>query len=81
MPYKKQGLIHFTCLNFCDLPEAERQKIAGLCEQVGGREYAKALFDLMTKDIGVRAAAAKYYCDETTLYRMRNRFYEAWYKT
>jgi len=42
IPYNKQGLIYFTCMNVADMPEDIQQKILNLCIEVGGADY-KAL--------------------------------------
>ena len=58
-------------------PEVQ-QKIINLCAQIGGEHYA-ALFEVMTcPDLSVAAVAMRHYIDESTLYRLRKKFYESW---
>lgn len=75
VPYRKQGLIRFVCLDFYNQPPDVRRKISDLCASVGGL-YSAALFELMTTENSVRSTALKFHCDETTLYRIRRKFYE-----
>ena len=35
IPYNKQGLIYFTCMNIKDMPEVVQQKVLNLCVEVG----------------------------------------------
>ena len=78
IPYEKQGLIHFTCVNYRDLPDDVIRKITRLCDEVG-KEHALALFEVMTnKDKSIRSLALEYHISESQLYLYRKRFYEAW---
>jgi len=78
IPYKQQGLIHFTCLTFDTQPEETKEKIKTLCDIVGGT-HTDALFEVVRR--GATGAtfseiAHRYYIDETWLYRLRCKFYE-----
>lgn len=77
LPYAKQGDIYFTCLNFRDKPQWVQDKIRKLCDTYGG-EYGVLLFQVVTTDKSVRSIAMAGHIDETTLYRLRKAFYEAW---
>lgn len=77
LPYKQQGLIYFTCLNYENLDEDTQNKIELLCYECAG-EYKKALFELVTTCESVTSISLKYYISESTLYRLRNKFYNEW---
>ena len=78
LPYNKQGLIYFTCMNIKSLPEAEQKRIADLCREVAG-EHAEALYTLVTDDTkNIYAVAMQHYVSESLLYLYRKRFYERW---
>ena len=78
IPYERQGLIHFTCVNYRDLPDDVLQKISNLCNEVG-KEHALVLFEVVTnKDKSIRQLAMEYHISETQLYHYRKKFYEAW---
>lgn len=77
LPYARQGLIRFTCLNYSELAASDRERIDGLCESVGG-PYADALFDVMCSPRSIRAIALDRHVSESTLYRLRARFYMDW---
>ena len=78
IPYEKQGLIYFECINFDDMPEDIQNKITDLCNEVG-KEYADALFKVVTDSKrSIRSISMEYHISETQLYLYRKRFYEAW---
>ena len=78
LPYNKQGLIYFTCVNHMDMPEDVQQKIVNLCAEVG-KEYAEALYKVVTdSNRSVRSLAIEYNISERNLYRYRKKFYESW---
>ena len=78
LPYNKQGLIYFTCMNYKDAPDDVRDKIKNLCQEVGG-EYAEVLYKVVTdSNRSVRSLAIEYHTSERTLYRYRKKFYESW---
>ncbi len=78
VPYEKQGLIHFICVNVSDMPEYVQQKILNLCIEVGGEDY-NALYELLTNNNkSVLGVSLEYYLNEKKLYQMRKEFYEKW---
>ncbi len=80
LPYNKQGLIYFTCVNHREMPDDVQQKIVDLCSEVGG-EYAEALYKVVTdSNRSIRSLAIEYHISEMSLYRYRKKFYESWGK-
>ena len=78
LPYNKQGLIYFVCVNYREMPEHIQDKIADLCNKVGG-EYAEVLYKVVTdSNRSVRSLAIEYHISERNLYRYRKKFYESW---
>ena len=78
IPYNKQGLIYFTCVNHKDMPVHIQNKIVRLCNEVG-KEYSEVLYKVVTdSNKSIRALAMEYHISETQLYHYRKRFYEAW---
>lgn len=78
IPYNKQGLIYFTCMNIKDMPEVVQQKVLNLCVEVG-KEDCKALYDVLTNDNkSILSISLEYHLNEKKLYRMRKEFYEKW---
>lgn len=78
IPYNKQGLIYFTCVNYKDMPEHIQDKIMRLCHEVG-KEHAEVLFEVVTNsNKSIRALAMEYHISEMSLYRYRKKFYEEW---
>lgn len=78
LPYNKQGLIYFTCINHKDMPEQVEEKIKSLCDDIG-KEHSEVLFEVMTNGSkSIRALAMDYHISETQLYYYRKKFYEAW---
>lgn len=78
LPYNKQGLIYFTCVNYRDFPDEVLQKITRLCDEIG-KEHSEALFEVMTNSSkSICALAMDYHISETQLYHYRKKFYEAW---
>lgn len=76
----RQGLIFFTCLDYKRQPKKIRDKIDRLCDKCGGG-YSAALKDLVTTppwEMGVTCCAMRHHVSESTLYRIRKAFYEAW---
>ena len=79
IPYNKQGLIYFSCMNYKDMPEDVQNKIVNLCNEVGGKEYADVLFAVVTDSTkSIRALSMEYHISEMSLYRYRKKFYESW---
>ena len=80
LPYNKQGLIHFICVNYDDMPEHIQTKIRKLCVDVG-QEHAKVLFNVVTdSNKNIRRLAMEYNISDMSLYRYRKKFYESWYE-
>ena len=78
LPYNKQGLIYFTCVNYKDFPEEVLQKIEMLCDEIG-KEHSEVLFEVMTNSSkSIRALSMDYHISETQLYHYRKKFYESW---
>ena len=78
IPYNKQGLIYFTCMNVADMPEDIQQKISNLCIDIG-KEHNKALYELLTNDRKtVLSISLEHYIDQNKLCDMRKKFYESW---
>ena len=78
IPYNKQGLIYFTCVNHREMPEEVQNKIVDICNEVGG-EYSEVLYKVVTdSNRSVRSLAIEYNISERNLYYYRKKFYEAW---
>ena len=78
IPYEKQGLIYFTCVNYDDMPEDVQNKVSDLCNEVG-KEYADVLFEVVTSSKrSIRSISIENHISESQLYLYRKRFYEAW---
>lgn len=79
IPYNKQGLIYFTCVNHKDMPKHIQQKIVNLCNEVGGDDYADVLYKVVTdSNRSIRSLSIEYHISETQLYHYRKKFYESW---
>lgn len=80
LPYNKQGLIYFTCVNYMDMPDEVKHKIINLCVEVG-KEHAEALHKVVTDSTkSIRSLSMEYHISETQLYYYRKKFYEEWEK-
>lgn len=78
IPYNKQGMIYFTCMNIDDMPEHIQNKIINLCNEVG-KEHSEVLYQVVTNsNETIRSLAMKYHISEMSLYRFRKKFYESW---
>lgn len=78
VPYEKQGLIYFNCVNYYDMPVEIQNKITNLCKEVG-KEYADVLFEVVTDSKkSIRSISTEYHMSESLLYLYRKKFYEAW---
>ena len=82
VPPDRQGLLFFTCRNYNDLPEYPKSKIDNLCDLIseGEQAYRAALFDMLTTKDSVVSISIKHSVSQSTLYKLRRRFYETWYK-
>ena len=79
LPEEKQGLVRYTCLT-CELqPKWIQDKIQRLCDEIGGA-YSAALREVMCTKRSITSIAMERYVSERTLYRLREKFYEAWWK-
>ena len=80
LPYNKQGLIYFTCMNYDDMPEDVKADITNLCKEVG-KEHAEVLFKVVTdSNKSIHSLSMEYHISETQLYYYRKKFYEEWEK-
>lgn len=78
LPYNKQGLIYFTCINFSNQPDKVKNKIMRLCDEIG-QEYSSALFEVLTNDKkSLERIADENFLTEKKLTQMRKKFYETW---
>lgn len=78
LPYKKQGLIFFTLLNYDNLSRDLKGRIDELCKEIG-EEDSKALFEVLTTDSDIKtveAIARENYTSEKKLYSLRAEFYK-----
>ena len=79
MPEEKQGAVRFACLTYGEQPKFIQKKIDRLCHDVGG-PYSAALREVMCSKRSVTAICMEHNVSESTLYRMRKKFYESWYR-
>lgn len=79
LPYETQGYIYFQCRNFRMLPEERQRAIRRVCEAAADR-YADALFAFLTTGRSAPAVGMEFYVSESSLYRFRKAFYEAYAK-
>ena len=80
LPYEQQVLVYAICRNYESMNRTTQKKILRLCEECGGI-YAAAIFELMTGDgKNVEGVAMDHYMAATTLYDIRRKFYESWWK-
>lgn len=73
--YTRQGYIFFTSRMYQDLPEKRKQKIRELCAEHGG-EYAGALLEFVTTDLGATMVCMRHNLSRSTLERVVRRYYE-----
>ena len=74
---EQQGLIRYTCLTHRNQPVRVQQKVRRLCDKCGG-DYSAALQEAMCSKQSILAIAQKHHVSESTLYRLRRKFYESW---
>ena len=80
VPYKRQGLLHFMCLNYDILEEKQREKIVQACIKTTS-EYYQPLFKLLTTDTDYYPAwriANDFFISPNLLYKLRREFYKNW---
>lgn len=81
LPYREQGLIWFTCVNYDRQPKAVKEKIRRLCKQYGG-EHEEALFILLTREnVSISWIERNYYVTAPTLYKRRVKLFNGWKET
>lgn len=80
VPYKKQGLIYFLCVNIKEMSRETQDAVLSLCLELGGEDY-KALYEFITNESrNAYGVAQKYFVNEKKLYRLRKEFYEEWHR-
>ena len=76
LPYNKQGLIYFACMNKDAMSEEDREKLKKICKETAGEEYAESLHTLVTDDtLNVHGVEARYNTSSSRLYDRRRKFY------
>lgn len=75
--YSEQGEIYFICRNYERQTAKTKEHIDALIRHAGG-DYAPALKAYLTTDIGYQETCDKYYISQSTLDRIKRRFYESW---
>ena len=81
MPYRRQGLIYFTMVNYDSLPEKQKKRVDRLIAEAAGgdRAYINALRDWMLHDdADVQRVSTEHYVSIQTLCRMRKKVFERW---
>lgn len=81
LPYRRQGLVYFTLLNYQNLPAAQRRRIDSLilAASAGDRDYEDALREWLLRDGGsAEEIALRRHLRPNSLYRMRRKIYEEW---
>lgn len=77
LPYDRQALVYYTCVNYDMCDEAVRSKIEYLCGREGS--LCRELFDMITSGKSVRETADNTHIAEKSLILARKRFYENWF--
>ena len=75
VPYKRQGYIYFTSLNYDNLDKGKQRKIMQLCRECGGA-YSKALFKAVTTETPLGIICDTHYISKATLSRIVREYYE-----
>lgn len=75
---KRQGFIRFCCLTYDDQPKRTQERIRRICREQGD-QYEDALFRIMTTTDSIRKIAIDMAISESTLYRLRYKFYTNWF--
>lgn len=80
LSYEEQGECFFTCKRFEQLDRIEQDRIRRICAACGAGDDAKrcAIFTFMTTGISFRECCMRYYISDSTLDRLRRKFYELW---
>ena len=75
--HDEQAMIFYTCATFELQSAATRRKIERLCVKAAA-EYSDALLEFLTTKADFRYICTKYAIGDSTLDRVRKRFYELW---
>lgn len=81
MPYRRQGQIYFTLVNYAELPRTQQEKIDRLIADAAGgdRAYIGALRDWLLRDnSNVQRVSVEHFVSIQTLCRMREKIYKSW---
>lgn len=80
LSYEEQGECYFTCQRYAKLDRIERERIESICRSVSAGDDVKrqAILAYMTTRISWRETCARFYVSDSTLDRLRRRFYELW---
>lgn len=78
--YERQGEIFFTCRNYRTLAEVDQVRINLICASCAqGDSYKRrAIFSFMTTGASWRECCDKNHISDSTMERLRKRFYELW---
>lgn len=79
IPYEQQLYIAAFSRCSCRLRGGEKL-LRRVCEEVGGEDYSRALWRVMTTGDSVRRVAMDCYMSEALLYRLRNKAYRMLWK-
>lgn len=71
----QQGLIFYICRSYADLPKRKRDMLDELYARIGGVNEAALRAMMETDDSFVKICREHFIASETTLKRMRNKFY------
>ena len=75
--YNEQIDCYAACINYKKQPPMVKRKIDRLIDSVGGGN-APALREYMTTDADFRYVCSHFYISDSTLDRLRKRFYSQW---
>jgi len=78
LSYERQGFVRFCCLTYDERPREVQHRITDICLRVGKDDW-HALFELMTTQEPAVNVSAKHHISVSVLYRLRQKFYYAWY--
>ena len=81
LPYRKQGRIYFTLVNYDEQPKNVKNRIDRLIEKAAHGEvaYCAALRSwLLKENVSAVSTAVRFAVSESTLYRARKFIYENW---
>ncbi len=80
LSYERQGEIFFTCLRFKRLCEDEQERIKEICEACAdGDSYKRrAIMAFMTTTATWQECCMRYHISDSTMARLRKKFYELW---